>query len=460
MAKRKPYNTSAPPAQPFVPIPPPLRVLVLYALGQFGWSLASFGVANLLIYFYMPPETGEPFFPTFIHQGAVLGILTLIGLLSAGGRVFDALIDPIVANWSDRSTAAIGKRRWFMRYGALPFVVSSFLVFYPLGVGESAGNFMWLALCLAAYYFFFTFYVIPYTALIAELGHSPKDRMLISTLLSVTWALGFVAGNSTYALQSLFEQQGKSPETAFQTALALLNGVALIFLLLPAFFLNEKRYARQQDSELGIRHALLTVFRNQNFRRFLGSDLLYWLALTFIQLGVGFYTTLLLGLDKGYAFVFSLLSFLASFLFYVPVNVLVKRFGKKRLLLAAFLLFALLFTGVAFIKSIPLPPLWILYGLALFAAIPLAVFGIVPNALIGDVVEAEELRTGQRLSGMFYGVRAFVMKVGISLANLIFPSLLLLGKSLDNPAGVQATAFTAVLFCLLGWRALLMMNDE
>jgi hypothetical protein len=168
MAKRKPYNTSAPPAQPFVPIPPPLRVLVLYALGQFGWSLASFGVANLLIYFYMPPETGEPFFPTFIHQGAVLGILTLIGLLSAGGRVFDALIDPIVANWSDRSTAAIGKRRWFMRYGALPFVVSSFLVFYPLGVGESAGNFMWLALCLAAYYFFFTFYVIPYTALIAD----------------------------------------------------------------------------------------------------------------------------------------------------------------------------------------------------------------------------------------------------------------------------------------------------
>jgi len=235
--------------------------------------------------------------------------------------------------------------------------------------------------------------------------------------------------------------------------------LALLFLLLPAYFLNEKRYARQQASELGIRKALLVVVANVNFRRFLLSDLLYWLALTFIQLGVGFYTTLLLELDKAYAFVFSLVSFLASFLFYVPVNVLAKKLGKKRLLLAAFLLFALVFVGVAFIRSIPLPPLWILYGLAFFAALPLAVFGIVPNALIGDLVETEEHRSGRRLSGMFYGVRAFVMKLGISLANLIFPSLLLLGKSLDNSAGVQATAFAAVLFCLGGWRALVMMKD-
>ena len=84
MAKRIPYDPNHPPAQPFVSIPPPVRVLIVYALGQLGWSLASFSVANLLIYFYMPPETGAPIFPTYIHQGAVLGVLTLIGILSAG----------------------------------------------------------------------------------------------------------------------------------------------------------------------------------------------------------------------------------------------------------------------------------------------------------------------------------------------------------------------------------------
>lgn len=452
MAKRKPYDTSKPPTQPFVPIPPPLRVLVLYAMGQFGWSLASFGVANLLIYFYMPPETGAPLFPTYLHQGAVLGILTLIGVLSAAGRVFDALIDPLVANWSDRSTAHIGKRRWFLLFGALPFTLSAFLVFYPIGQGESAANFMWLALCLTLYYFFFTFYVIPYTALIAELGHTAKDRMLISTLLSITWALGFVVGNSAYALQSFFENQGKAPAEAFQIALAMLQALALLFLLLPAVFLNEKRYARQAVSGLGLRKALKVVLGNRNFRQFLASDLLYWLALSFIQLGIGFYTTLLLELDKSYAFVFSLLSFVSSFLFYGPVNLLARKIGKKRLMLFAFLMFALVFTAVAAIRIIPLPKLWLLYGLAVSAAIPLAVFGIVPNALIGDAVEQEEQRSGLQLSGMFFGVRAFVMKVGISLANLLFPSFLLLGKSINNPTGVQATAIAAFVFCIAGWQ--------
>lgn len=452
MAKRKPYDYDTPPVQPFVPIPPPMRVLVVYALGQLGWSLASFSVANLLIYFYMPPETGQSVFPTFIHQGAVLGVLTLIGLLSAAGRVFDAVIDPLVANWSDRSTARIGKRRWFLLYGALPFVLCSFLVFYPVAPAESAGNFVWLALCLGFYYFFFTFYVIPYTALIAELGHTSRDRMLISTLLSVTWALGFVAGNSLYALQSFFEQQGKEPVAAFQTSLALLNGLALLFLLMPAFFLNEKRYARQAVSEHGLRQALRAVLGNRNFRQFLVSDLLYWLALSFVQLGIGFYTTLLLELDKSYAFLFSLLSFVASFVFYAPVNLLARKLGKKRLILSAFIVFALTFTAVALIRVIPLPRLVLLYAIAIAAAFPLAVFGIVPNALIGDAVEQEERSSGRQLSGMFYGVRAFIMKIGISLANLIFPSLLLLGKSVDNPAGVQGTAIAAIFFCLAGWQ--------
>lgn len=441
------------PDSPASPVPPPRRVLLVYAAGQLGWSLASYSVANLLIYFYMPPETGTAIFPTFIHQGAVVGVFTLIGLLSAAGRFFDALIDPVVANWSDRSTARQGKRRWFMLVGAAPFVVSAFFVFYPISGAESAGNFVWLALCLGVYYFFFTVYVIPYTALIAELGHSARDRMLISTLLSVTWALGFVLGNSAYALQSFFERQGETPLHAFQQALLLLNAIALVFLLLPALFLNEKRYARQVPSEHGLRQALSAVFKNQNFRQFLISDLLYWLALTFIQLGIGFYTTLLLELDKSYAFLFSLLSFAASFILYAPVNIAARKMGKKRLVLTAFWVFAVIYALVAAIRIIPLPKQVLLYGLAVAAAFPLAVFGILPNAIIGDVVEQEERASGRQLAGMFYGVRAFVMKVGISLANLIFPSLLLLGKSAQNPAGVQLTAVAAIVFCIGGWQA-------
>jgi Na+/melibiose symporter-like transporter len=451
MAKRLP--TDIPPLQAILPVRPPLSILILYASGQLGWSLASFAVGNLLIYFYMPPEQGAPIFPSFLFQGAVLGVLTLIGVLSAGGRILDGLVDPLVANWSDRKRSAIGKRRWFMLLGAVPFALFATLVFFPPDTSESAANFLWLGVMIALYYFFFAFYVIPYNALMAELGHTPQDRLFISTLISIAWALGFVLGNSTYALQNVFEGVGQQPVRAFQNSVAVLHVIALVFMLLPALFLNERRYARQDSSDHSLRQALSAVFSNRNFRWFLASFLLYWLALTFIQLGIGFYTTLLLGLDKSMAFTFSLLSFLTSFLLYFPMNILVKKWGKRRAMLAAYLIFGAIFVVVAFVKSIPLPKEYLLYGLAIAAAAPLATFGILPNAIIGDEVAREELESGKQLAGMFYGVSAFTMKVGISLANLIFPSLLLFGKSSENPLGVQYTAFAALIFCLGGWWA-------
>ncbi|HTO22172.1 MAG TPA: MFS transporter, partial [Spirochaetia bacterium] len=53
----------------------PTWKLVLFALGQLGWSLASYGVSNLVMYFYMPPEGAgvQRIFPPFIFEGALLG---------------------------------------------------------------------------------------------------------------------------------------------------------------------------------------------------------------------------------------------------------------------------------------------------------------------------------------------------------------------------------------------------
>ncbi len=450
MARRKFHS---PPPHPLAPVRPALAQVLVYALGQLGWSLGSFGVGNLLVYFYMSPEQGDPMFPTFIYQGPVLAVFTLIGIVSAGGRLIDALIDPLIANWSDRKSSVLGKRRWFLLLGALPLAAFGYLVFTPPAPYEMGGNFAWLMLTLGLFYFFFAFYVIPYTALIAELGHTEKDRMRISTLLSVAWAIGFIGGNSAYALQSYFESTGMDAAAAFQRSVLILQSAALVLMLIPALFLNERRYARQSNSNHPLGHALRIVLSNTAFQQFLKADLMYWLALSFIQLGVGFYTTLLLGLDKSYAFVFSLIGFVASFLFYWPVNVLAARGSKQSLLLWGFAFFAAIFATVFSVRAIPLPKEVLLYGLGVASAFPLAAFGILPNAIIGDLVEKQEQADGERLSGMFYGVRAFVMKVGIAGANLIFPSLLLFGKSAENPWGVQLTALAALFFCVAGWMA-------
>ncbi len=432
---------------------PPRSQLYIYAIGQFGWSLASFGAANLLVYFYMPPEEAgqSAVFPPMIFQGAILGIVTIIGLINFGGRLFDAITDPLIAASSDRASTTGGKRRKFMKWAAVPFAVLSVLIFCPPIPGESIWNSVWLVGMILLFYFFLTLYVVPYNALISELGHHPPDRMRISTLISIAWAMGFVLGGTAYGLQGYFEQSVDAV-TAFQYTVAVYGVVALLAMLCPAFFLKEETYAKQtQASQQPIRLSLRTVLSDRPFRVFVFSDLMYWIALTFIQQGVSYYVTTVFGLPKEQATTFLMVSFLGSFALYWPINVWVKRAGKRLPLLFAFWAFFLVFSLTALIRPLGLPAEVFFYVLAALSAFPLAAFGIIPNALIADFIHRHEQQTGTPQAGMFYAVRNFMMKVGITVASLIFPSMLLLGRSAEEPTGVLASAWVACGFCVLGW---------
>lgn len=446
-----------------MPPRPPLSQIVIYALGQFGWSLASYGAANLLVYFYLPPGQGEDsLFPPFIYQGAIWGIATLIGLINFSGRLFDAITDPVVALWSDRQPAGgrLGKRRKLMALAALPCALFSFLMFYPPQAEPGWFNNLWVTVSILLFYLALTVYVIPYNALISELGHHPPDRMRISTLISVTFALGFLLGSNTYAIQALFEAW-MPPTEAFQLTIGLLALLALLLMLLPVFFLHENRYAHQPEPEGGPVDSgvmLRSVLSNRSFRWFLWSDLMYWLALTFIQLGVSYFITVLMGFETARASAFMTISFLGSFALYWPINRAVLRWGKRRLVLLAFGVFSAIFGLTAWQGIWPMPAEALFWLLAVGASFPLAVFGIVPNALIADLIHEHSQQTGQALAGMFYAVRSFMMKAGISLANLIFPSLLLLGKSPGDALGVQLAAWVAMFACLLGAAAFYRMR--
>jgi glycoside/pentoside/hexuronide:cation symporter, GPH family len=427
---------------------PPLSIIWIYACGQLGWSLASYGVGSLMSYFFLPPEEAgsKTVFPQYIPQVTLVG-LTLLGVIGFSGRFLDAIIDPFMANFSDKTNSKIGKRKIFMAMAAVPLASMSYLIFRPITEGVSNENVVWLVLTVLIYYISFAMYVIPYSALISELGHVKEDRLRISTIISVMWALGFLIGNTTPALQGAFESQGYPSVQAFQMSVGLFALISLVFMLIPVFFLNEKRYAVQGEAHENFIHALSSVFKNDNFRYFSISYLLYWLSLTFIQSGIIFYVTIIFKLDKSMATLFGVISFFASFLFYPIMGRLVENIGKRKTIIYAFWVFCFIFSVVV----LPISAMLRFSLISILASFPLAAFGILPNTIIADIVHENEKVTGKNQSGMFYGVAAFMMKVGISIANLIFPSLLILGKSVDNPLGVQLSIISALIFCLLGW---------
>ncbi|MBK8473598.1 MAG: MFS transporter [Sphingobacteriales bacterium] len=399
---------------------------MLYALGQAGWSLAVYGVSDLLNYFYLPPETdSSPMFPAYVYQGAVLGVATVLGLISFSGRFIDAFIDPVVAGWSDRTVSSWGRRRKFMIFSFIPLSLFSCLVFMP-----------------------------PFRRKCAKYRLANNNAVffvLISTLVSVTWALGFGIGNTAYALQAYFEQQWAMTATAaFQSAMGIFGVLSAILMAIPVLFVDERAYCRQVPSEQSSIEAVKSVFANRNFRYFVYSDLMYWVSLTFIQMGMGYYLTVLLGFSPESVTTLLTVILGLSFAFYIPVNMAAKRWGKKRLLVASFSVFSLVFALIAVMGKLPLSPLMQVALLGILASIPIAITSILPNAVVTDIIASDAQISGDHKAGQFFAVRTFMMKVGISLANLLFPSVLLLGKSTDNDLGIRFTALLAVCFCLAG----------
>ncbi len=446
---------------------PPLSAIIIYAIGQYGWSLASFGAGMLLVFFYMPPEdSSEILFPSYFYQGAVLVVFTIVGLLGSLSRIFDAITDPIIAGISDRMKITdFGKRKKMMAIASFPFALTAFLIFFPPLAYESWINVLWLIVISIIYYISFTAYLIPYNALIAELGHHKDDRMKISTTISLTWILGFATGFSVYSLMGVFTAKGYSNAQALQILMAIYCSIAFVCMLVPVFFLNETKYAVQEESEIredSIKRFIKILKNDRNFRIFVWSDMIYWLAAQFISLGIGYYIVTLMNKDKGEASAFLGIAMIVSLLFYWPINILVKKIGKKKVTIIAFAIYCVVFSLTGFIDLLPFSIDSIFYIAAFLAAFPIASFGIIPNAIVADLIYQKELEQGEgesSLAGIYYAVRTFMMKIGITVANLIFPSLLLLGKSIDNPLGVRATAVAACIFCILGMIVFSRYND-
>ena len=433
---------------------------IAYSCGQFGWSLASYGVTNLISYFYFSPvEEGVPLFPSFVTQAPLFGFLTLLGVLSAAGRVFDAITDPAVAYLSDRNSSTLGRRRLFMILGGLPFALLSLFVFVPLRPEASPANAVWLSITLFLFYLAMTIYVVPFTALLSELGHTSEERLRLATMVSLAWALGFAVGNQAFALQHLFEGF-LSPTRAFQSAVGIFAVISLVAMYVPVFAVDEKRYARQIVTTESVRESVATTWRNRNFVAFSVADLMYWMALTIIQAGIGYYVPILLGLPGRMASVVMTAFFVLSLLFYIPAQRLASIYGKKALMRSSFLLFGLMF-GLFFVGwTLSLEPWLRVVLLVLPGAFPIAVFGIVPTAMLADIAEAHGRRSGVYKAGMFFGTRNLVRKIGVSLANLMFPSFLLLGRSPEAPFGILLSVVVAAGLCLVGFLAFLFYRER
>ena len=88
----------------------------------------------------------------------------------------------------------------------------------------------------------------------------------------------------------------------------------------------------------------------------------------------------------------------------------------------------------------------------------MAIFGILPQAMVADVAEYDAKKTGEKRQGMFFAARTFCFKLGQSIAMLMFTSIATIG--VESGIGYRLVAIIAAVFCLIGGIILFFFNEK
>jgi len=429
----------------------PLSRQFAYAAGMMGWSMLTNLIIVMLPYYYLPPSNAG--LVPLVPQLLILGVLNIMSVIAASGRLVDALYDPFIASLSDKSKHPKGRRIPFMKVAVLPAAFFCFLTFHPLVRAESIANAWWLTITLILFFVSATTYMIPYNALLPEMTDTAAEKVKLSSFQQVGFVLGIIVSalvnNLADAVQAVFGVGDR--DAAVQMTVGGLCVLAGSIMLIPVIYIDERRYSASKPSHLALWPAIKKTFANRNFKYYLISDFSYYMALSIISSGLLYFITVLLGLPESKGGLLMGVMVLGSLVFYPLINLLAGAWGKKPVVLFSFGLLSVIFIGVYFLGKLPASPLVQIYALVICAAFPLASLGILPNAILADIAQKDAAETGENREGMFFAVKYFFVKMGQTLGIALFAFLTIYGKDPGHDRGLRLNGICGFVLCILAF---------
>ena len=429
----------------------PFRKQLAYAAGMMGWSIMTNIVIVMLPYFYLPP-TNAGLIP-LVPQLMILGVLNIMSVIAASGRLVDAFYDPFIASRSDKSANPKGRRIPFMKIAVLPAAVCCWLSFHPLVRGESVHNAWWLTFTLILFFVSATTYIIPYNALLPEMADTAAEKVKLSSFQQVGFVLGIIVSALVNNYADLIQRIGHvhDRDEAVQITVAGLCILAGLIMFIPVLAIDERKYSDGKPSHLPLWPAIRKTFGNANFKYYLVSDFSYYMALSIISSGLLFFVTVLLRLPESEGGLLMGVMVLTSLIFYPLINYLARRWGKKPLVLFSFALLSLIFVAIYFLGRFPVSSQTQIYTLVICAALPLASLGILPNAILAEIAQEDAAETGENREGMFFAVKYFFVKMGQTLGIALFAFLTIYGKDPGHDHGLRLNGLCGFVLCVLAF---------
>lgn len=343
-------------------------------------------------------------------------------------RVFDAITDPLIGFLSDRTPGPFGRRRPWIVGAAVPLAASVYLVFTPQSASGVAPMWWW-TMGIFAVTLFWTAVTIPYEAHGASLSMDYDERTDLLGLREVFLLLGtvFAAASPSIvrALTGLGAEAADQP-AVFERVGATWALLALSFTWWCGFGVPENNL--HGLATVRLRQALREVWQNRSFRILLISYTVAAFGSHLPATMVLYYVQYVLGSPHGDLV---LLLYLLVAILALPFWVgLAHRTSKKTAWLWSIGGTAGFFVWAVFLGEGDLP--WFLGITALTGSCGGAVLAL-PHAMQADVIDEDELLSGERREGQYIGLWSIAKKVSAALG-------VGLGLGLLQIAGYQPNA--------------------
>jgi GPH family glycoside/pentoside/hexuronide:cation symporter len=343
---------------------------------------------------------------TFGLSAAQAGTLFLVVGLGV------AFLNPVMGMIADRTNTRWGKFRPWLLWSALPFGIIGVLTFTTPDINPAAKIvYAWTTYILLRV--IYTVNNVPYASLTAVMTLDPDERTSIASYRQIAAnSAGFIVASLAIPMVKFFGHGNDA--RGYQLTMGLLSVLSMIFFVI-AFFCTKERVQPDPQQQTSLTQDLADLFKNRPWIMLFLATLFYFAAIV-IRGNVMLPYFRFVADDVDLFAWFNGFGLIALLIGVACSTWISTRIGKRPLFVASMIL-----TGIFNMVLFVIPPgaTAVIVGTEVVRQFVYGISGPIIWAMMGDVADYGEWKTGRRASGTVTSAVVFALWAGLALGGAV-----------------------------------------